>query len=52
METQVLELYLEGMTYQEIAVYMDKAPKSIDNALQRIKNKLQKQMESHLTDNF
>ena len=52
METQVLELYREGMTYQEIAVYMDKAPKSIDNALQRIKNKLQKQMESHLTDNF
>ena len=46
METKVLELYLDGMTYQEIAAYMDKSPKSIDNALQRIKNKLQKQMES------
>ena len=46
METKVLELYLDGMTYQEIAVYMDKSPKSIDNALQRIKNKLQKQIES------
>lgn len=46
METKVLELYLEGMTYQEIASYMDKSPKSIDNALQRIKSKLQKQIDS------
>lgn len=46
METKVLELYLEGMTYQEIASYMDKSPKSIDNALQRIKSKLQKQRDS------
>ena len=41
METQVLSRYLDGMTYQEIAADMDKTPKSIDNALQRIKNKLQ-----------
>ena len=46
METKVLELYLDGMTYQEIASYMDKSPKSIDNALQRIKSKLQKQIDS------
>ena len=46
METKVLELYLEGMTYQEIASYMAKSPKSIDNALQRIKSKLQKQIDS------
>ena len=46
METKVLELYLDGMTYQEIASYMDKSPKSIDNALQRIKSKLQKQRDS------
>ena len=46
METKVLELYLEGMTYQEIASYMAKSPKSIDNALQRIKSKLQKQRDS------
>lgn len=46
METKVLELYLDGMTYQEIASYMAKSPKSIDNALQRIKSKLQKQIDS------
>ena len=46
METKVLELYLDGMTYQEIASYMAKSPKSIDNALQRIKSKLQKQRDS------
>ena len=43
METQVLSRYLDGMTYQEIAADMDKTPKSIDNALQRIKNKLNRQ---------
>lgn len=43
METQVLCRYLDGMTYQEIAADMDKTPKSIDNALQRIKNKLNRQ---------
>ena len=43
MEKQVLSRYLSGMTYQEIAADMDKTPKSIDNALQRIKNKLNRQ---------
>ena len=32
--------YLDGMTYQEIAADMKKSPKSIDNALQRIKGKI------------
>ena len=36
MEREVLKRYLEGMTYQEIAADMEKSPKSIDNALQRI----------------
>lgn len=40
MEREVLKRYLEGMTYQEIAVDMEKSPKSIDNALQRIKGKI------------
>ena len=39
MEREVLKRYLEGMTYQEIAADMEKSPKSIDNALQRIKGK-------------
>lgn len=40
MEMEVLKRYLEGMTYQEIASDMEKTPKSIDNALQRIKGKI------------
>lgn len=43
MEAQVLKRYLDGMTYQEIAADMNKTPKSIDNALQRIKTKFSKQ---------
>ena len=43
MEKQVLKRYLYGMTYQEIAADMGKPPKSIDNALQRIKTKLSRQ---------
>ena len=39
MEKKVLDLYLEGMNYREIAAVMDKPPKSIDNAIQRIRNK-------------
>lgn len=45
MEKQVLRRCLDGMTYQEIAVDMGKTPKSIDNALQRIKAKLNRQLE-------
>lgn len=45
MERQVMEKYLEGMTYQEIALQMNKEPKSIDNALQRIKGKLNRQWD-------
>ncbi len=40
LEQSVLSLYLGGMNYQEIAVELDRSPKSIDNALQRIKRKL------------
>lgn len=42
MERQVLDLYLEGMNYRQIAREMDKPEKSIDNALQRIRGKVQK----------
>lgn len=40
MERQVLSYYAAGMPYQEIAKVMEKEPKSIDNALQRIRKKL------------
>lgn len=42
MENDVLELYLEGRDYTEIAGIMGKTDKSIDNALQRIKAKIRK----------
>lgn len=39
-EKEVLRLYIDGNNYHEIAERMDKKPKSIDNAIQRIKNKV------------
>lgn len=40
MENQVLQYYLDGNHYIQIAEMMDKSPKSIDNALQRIRQKI------------
>ena len=40
MEQKVLGLYLEGSNYVQIAEIMGKEPKSIDNALQRIRQKI------------
>ncbi len=42
LEKDVLSMYLDGKSYQEIAKIMSRPPKSIDNALQRIKKKLEK----------
>lgn len=42
LEKQVLSMYLEGKSYQEIAKILDRPPKSIDNALQRVKKKMEK----------
>ena len=39
-ENTVLNLYLQGKNYQEIATVLEKPAKSIDNALQRIKKKI------------
>lgn len=41
LEIEVLHLYMDGKNYKEIAKVLDKSPKSIDNALQRIKKKLE-----------
>lgn len=41
LEKQVLQLYVDGTTYVEIAVILDRPVKSIDNALQRIKKKVE-----------
>lgn len=40
LENRVLYLHLKGEDYRSIAELLDKSPKSIDNALQRIKNKV------------
>lgn len=45
MEQHVLNDYLEGVGYVEIAERMGKSPKSIDNALQRIRQKLRRSLE-------
>lgn len=45
MELEVLSLYLSGKSYQEIAKILDKQVKSIDNALQRVKRKMEKVLD-------
>ena len=40
LERDVLEMYLMGYTYGQIASMLDKPQKSVDNALQRAKAKL------------
>ena len=42
LEWKVLMYYLEGKSYQEIAEDLGRHVKSIDNALQRVKRKLEK----------
>ncbi|HCT65027.1 MAG TPA: RNA polymerase sporulation sigma factor SigH [Lachnospiraceae bacterium] len=41
-ENKVLAFYLQGKTYLEIAALMNKPEKSIDNALQRVKKKIER----------
>lgn len=44
-ELQVLQLKLDGFDYREIASIINKQPKNIDNAIQRIKIKIKKILE-------
>ncbi len=46
LEAEVLRLYVDGKSYQEIAEVLQRHVKSIDNALQRIKRKL----DTHLRE--
>ncbi|KXG74801.1 RNA polymerase sigma-H factor [Thermotalea metallivorans] len=46
LEWKVLMSYLQGKSYQEIAVDLDRHVKSIDNALQRVKRKLERYLEA------
>ncbi len=41
-EKQVLDLYITGMSYSQIARVLGRDEKSTDNALQRLKSKIKK----------
>lgn len=45
LERRVLALYLDGRSYQEISEQLNRHVKSIDNALQRVKRKLERYLE-------
>ena len=45
MEKAVLPLYLDGQSYADIAASLNKSMKSIDNAIQRIREKVRKLYE-------
>lgn len=52
LECKVLYLYMQGKSYMEIANITDKNEKSIDNAIQRIRRKVEKILEEkNLTKN-
>lgn len=46
LEMQVLQKYIEGKSYYEVAEELGRSVKSVDNALQRVKNKLEKLITS------
>ena len=49
-ECRVMEAYMDGKSYQEIAEALGRHVKSIDNALQRIKRKLEKLLEERKSE--
>ena len=50
LEMQVLRKYIEGKSYIEVADELGRSVKSVDNALQRVKNKLEKLIDSGSPD--
>jgi RNA polymerase sporulation-specific sigma factor len=50
LEVDVLRLYVEGKSYQEISEHLGRHVKSIDNALQRIKRKLDTHLQQRAVD--
>ena len=45
-EAKILRLYLSGLSYAEIAAEVNRSPKSVDNAVQRIRRKLAQHFSS------
>ena len=46
LEVKILGYYLDGLTYREIADAVGKSTKSVDNAVQRIRRKIARQISS------
>ncbi len=51
LENRVLYLHLLGTDYKTIARLLDKSPKTVDNALQRIKSKMEKILAKEKLEN-
>ena len=51
LEWQVLIAYLEGKSYNEMSQELHRHVKSIDNALQRVKRKLERYLEMRDKEN-
>ena len=45
-EARILGLYLSGLSYSEIAAEVNRSPKSVDNAVQRVRRKLAQHLSS------
>lgn len=50
LEKQVLKLYLNGLSYRDIADTLNLKPKTVDNALQRAKRKLREVLNAQRED--
>lgn len=48
LENRVLYLHLQGISYRAIAKLINKSPKTVDNALQRIKAKVEKIIDKNI----
>lgn len=46
LEDSVFELMISGFNYREIAEILDKDVKSVDNTIQRVRNKVRKEMNN------
>lgn len=46
LERQSLALYLQGLSYQQIAAALGRATKCVDNAIQRVKKKLEERLRA------
>ena len=52
LEKQALSLYLQGLSYQQIAQVMERTPKCVDNAIQRVKKKLEDRLRRQEEDSW